>query len=119
MSTSGGPDVGDVAARPYLLTGGRTRPRQASVAIETIVVRAPVARNAPAQSFERARILQAVEAPLSVAEIAARLRLPITVVLVLVGDLVADGYLVASEPTTDLRGDLSFIERLISGVSAL
>lgn len=122
MTTPGeGQDFLDVAARPYLLTGGRTRPRQASVAIETIVVRGPaaLARTAVRQSFERARILQVLDAPLSVAEIAATLGLPLTVVLVLVGDLVAEGYLVASEPSAHLSGDLSFLERLISGVAAL
>lgn len=115
------PDGLDVAARPYLLTGGRTRPRQGGVAIETVVLRGPeaLARTAVRQSFERARILQVLDRPLSVAELAAILGLPLTVVLVLVGDLVAEGYLVASESSAELRDDLPFLERLISGVAAL
>ena len=116
MTDGGAPEFG---ARPYLVTGGRTRARDAAMAVETVVVLSPQRTTLP-QSFERARILDLlVVGPLSVAEIAARLGLTLTVALVLVGDLVADGLLLASEPALEVRHDVSLIERLISGVAAL
>ena len=115
MTAGGAPEFG---ARPYLVTGGRTRAREAGMAVETVVVLSPQRTTLP-QSFERARILDLLVGPLSVAEIAARLGLPLTVALVLVGDLVADGLLIASEPAVEVRHDVSLIERLISGVAAL
>ena len=115
---TGHDEVVELGARPYLVTGGRTRARQAELGIESVVVRSPSRTMLP-QSFERARILDLVDGPLSVAEIAARLRLPFTVVLVVVGDLVADGVLLASEPSSAYREDIGFLERLISGVAAL
>lgn len=109
-----------VSARPYLLTGGRTRPRAADIAIETLVVRAerPTATTWQATPEHR-QILTAISAPISVAELAAVLGLPVTVTLVLVGDLVADGLLVASSSSAMVRQDIPFLERLIAGVAGL
>lgn len=119
---AGAVDFGPVefAARPYLMTGGRTRSRQEGIALETIVVCSPTAASSTTpQPFERARVLDLLETPQSVAEIAARLNLPFTVVLVLVGDLVADGFLIASQSSAKFRYDIPFLERLICGVAAL
>ncbi len=110
----------EVAARPYLVTGGRTRARDASVSIETVVILASATAGPhPPAFFERARILAECRRPTSVAEIAARLHLPLAVALVLVGDLVAEGALLASASLPRPGDDVSFIERLIAGVAAL
>jgi hypothetical protein len=117
--TSFSDDPSELQARPYLVTGGRTRARVESLAMETIIVRAaPSHRVAPLASFETGRILDACIVPMSVAEVAARLHLPLTVALVLAGDLVADGLLLASTSSTS-QDDVTFIERLIAGVAAL
>lgn len=109
----------EVRARPYLVTGGRTRARIESVSMETVVVQVTAPRGVPAATFEKGRILTECAVPLSVAEIAARMRLPLTVALVLVGDLVADGLLLASTSSPRTLEDVTFIERLIAGVAAL
>lgn len=117
----------DELPRAYLLTGGRTGGGKADVKIETIVCRASGAPSThrsthPRQTLtpEQREIVDTCTAALAVAEIAAALALPIGVVQVLVGDLVHDGWLQASEtPTADLHSDIDFIERLISRVAAL
>ena len=107
--------------RPYLLTGGRTRPRGALVTMETVVQAigpAPLSASGPA-GVERARILRLAARPCSAAEVSARLNLPLAVALVLVTDLVADGLLDASMVTPRQAEDIFFLERLIAGVAAL
>jgi hypothetical protein len=108
--------------RPYLMTGGRTVATGPPVAMETVVVRSRLARNGPVprQAFERARILQECHRPCSVAEVAARLHLPLGVAAVLVTDLIIDGLLDASTARREKQAhDIELLERLIAGVSAL
>jgi hypothetical protein len=104
----------------YLLTGGRTGGGAAGVGIETVLVRdtSMVGRQG-GLSGELALILAACTAPVAVAEVAARVGLPLGVVQVLAGDLVSSGVLLRSSSTTSLADDVFFIERLIHGVAAL
>jgi hypothetical protein len=106
--------------RPYLMTGGRTGGGAAGIGIETILVRdhRSVAHRSD-WSAELAMIISACEAPVAVAEVAARTGLPIGVVQVLTGDLVSAGVLLRSSAPTSQADDVLFIERLIHGVAAL
>jgi hypothetical protein len=108
--------------RPYLLTGGRTGGGASGVAIETVLVRdqSAIPRQQP-WSNELAMIISACDQPVAVAEVAARVGLPIGVVQVLSGDLVTAGVLLrsASSSSMSLADDVLFIERLIHGVAAL
>jgi hypothetical protein len=110
----------DEAFRPYLLTGGRTGGGRAGIKIETLLVRD---LNVPAgphtTSPELARIADACDDPVAVAEVAVRVGLPVGVVQVLAGDLVSAGVLQRSSVTTSLADDVLFIERLIQGVASL
>jgi len=113
-------DEGDEAYRPYLLTGGRTGGGRAGVKIETVLVRDfDVPAVAHTTTPELARIVEACAGPVAVAEVAGRLGLPLGVVQVLAGDLVAAGVLQRSTATTSLADDVGFIERLIQGVASL
>ena len=104
----------------YLLTGGRTGGGAAGVGIETVLVKDASAFDRLAGlSGELALIIAQCEAPVAVAEVAARIGLPIGVVQVLAGDLVSSGVLLRSSSTTSLADDVLFIERLIHGVAAL
>jgi hypothetical protein len=107
--------------RPYLMTGGRTMASGPPVAMETIVVLSNLARRGPVprQAFERAQILRECQVPSSVAEVAARLQLPLGVATVLITDLLADGLLDASAVRWEQAHDIALLERLIAGVSAL
>ena len=104
--------------RPYLMTGGRTGGGASGIGIETVLVRdhgAPPGR----WSLETRMIVAACETPIAVAEVAARVGLPIGVVQVLAGDLVAAGTLLKSGSSLAQADDVLFIERLIHGVTAL
>jgi hypothetical protein len=104
----------------YLLTGGRTGGGAAGVGIETVLVKdVSVAGRQGGLSGELIRIIAACETPVAVAEVAARIGLPLGVVQVLAGDLVSSGVLLRSSSTTSLADDVFFIERLINGVAAL
>ena len=108
--------------RPYLMTGGRTAAAGPQVAMETVVVLSRLARNGPIprQAFERARILRRCQQPCSVAELAARLDVPLGVTTVLVTDLITEGLLDASTARREQQAyDVEFLKRLIAGVSAL
>ena len=109
----------DDAVRPYFLTGGRTR---ASVDLQFETIVAATARGTSAArrlGFELAEILALAESPLSIAEISAMLKIPLTVVLVLVGDLVTAGHLTMSQTNLAPADDIALIKRLIHGVRSL
>lgn len=107
--------------RPYMITGGRTAASRVDLAMETIVVLSEDARAGRHEplAFERAGVLSECEQPRSVAEVAARLGVPLMVALIVVGDLVGEGLLQASTTMSSQADDVSFLERLIHGVSAL
>jgi len=106
--------------RPYLLTGGRTGGGASGVGIETVLVRdQSVIPRQTAWSSEMSMIIAACDQPVAVAEVAARVGLPIGVVQVLAGDLVSAGVLLRSASSLTLADDVLFIERLIHGVAAL
>ena len=110
---SSAPD--DVVIRPFLLTGGRTRPIQDGLRVEALVQAQPPALAAPLR-FEARRIVEACQQPTSVAEVAADLRLPLGVTRVLVADLVADGCLQLAQQQ---EMSVELIERIRDRVRAL
>ncbi len=125
MSTDkAGHDEHERLVRPYLITGGRTRSARVDIAMETVVSLSATARDGGSgrgggAAFERAAVLAQCDQPRSAAEIAARLGIPLMVALIVVGDLVEDGLLEASEASSDQKDDVAFLERLIDGVSSL
>jgi hypothetical protein len=78
---------------------------------------APVPQSAPPESR---RIVDLCEPPMSLAEVSARLFLPIGVVRVLIGDLVAAGVLAVDDPhMVEHATDIQLLERLLHGIRAL
>lgn len=74
--------------RPYALTGGRTRPSGAPLDLIAIITAVPHARPDPlALAPEHLLLLTLCRRPMSVAELAADLDLPLGVVQVLLADL--------------------------------
>src|ERR1051325_6923045 len=82
-------DDGDMLVRPFIVTGGRTRPVDERLRMETLVSAAPAAPSAPL-GFERRRIVPLCQRPMSGAEIAAGLGVPVGVARVLIADLIAE-----------------------------
>jgi hypothetical protein len=105
----------DVLVRPFLLTGGRTRPLHDGLRVETLVSALPAALSAPLR-FERYRIVELCQTPLSVAEISAHLGIPLGVARVLVADLATEGFVSCAEPA---ELPIEMIERIRDRVRAL
>jgi hypothetical protein len=109
-------------ARPYTLTGGRTRAR-IELPIEA-AVEAVVASGATdwAPGDVRALMLRLCDTRQSIAEISSYAGLPIGVTRVLVGDLVESGHLRVHATLTD-HSDVSdrrrLIERTLVGLRAI
>jgi hypothetical protein len=103
--------------RPYAITGGRTRIDQDEIEVEALVTTTSVGATAWQLSFERRSIALLCRDVLSVAEIAAKLRLPIGVIRLLVGDMADQGLVDIHRPAQfDDRPDLSLLERVLYGL---
>ncbi len=101
------------AVRPFLVTQGRTT-GLSNIALEAQVL---VTRHGmdvrDTLTFEYRDIVSLVEEPLAVAEIAARLKLHLGVIRVLLGDLQQRGMVTTFEAGADLANDVDTIQRVI------
>jgi hypothetical protein len=113
--------------RPYAVTGGRTRPRL-DIAIEALVETTPRGRvgggrDGGSQGREQQYIVTLCDGRLqSLAEISARMHLPLGVARVLVADMAADGLVAVYEPTSLDANDAvgtELLERVLSGLRKL
>jgi|RhiMethySRZTD1v2_1073278.scaffolds.fasta_scaffold671224_2 DNA-directed RNA polymerase specialized sigma24 family protein len=107
--------------RPYTLTGGRARPITGGLGLLTYVeaLYAPEADLVNLQPEHRA-ILSLTRTALSVAEIAARIDLPVGVVRVLVGDLLQASLVSTFESdATTHPPDEDTLQAVIDGLRAL
>jgi len=109
-------------ARPYTLTGGRTRARielPIEIAVETLVSSGELDWS---PGDIRTVIVQLCGDRPSIAEISSYASLPIGVTRVLVGDLVESGHLRVHATLTDRSTDAErrrLIERTLDGLRAL
>ena len=121
------PDARDESAgprlvRPYALTSGRTE-SVVDLPIEATLEVLPSGREKTWPEGDLSgRIIELCGSSQSVAEVSARLSIPLGVALVLIGDLVSAGHLrtratISENTTTDERREL--IERTLSGLRAL
>jgi hypothetical protein len=86
----------DRPVRPYVVTGGRSRPSRNTVRPETLLVAADAAKPLPiSASTEERALLRMCRGLLSLVEAAVHLDLPVSVVSVVASDLIDDGYLAA------------------------
>jgi hypothetical protein len=83
-------DEDDLVIRPFLLTGGRTRPTRDDLRVESLI-QSLVGATTDTLRFEARRIVEICRDPTSIAELSAALRVPLGVVRVLVSDLAAEG----------------------------
>ncbi len=105
--------------RPYSLTAGRTRPK-VELALEALVASHPISleRQYELSNIENSIVELCRESP-SVAELAARLGIPIGVARVLVADLIEAGHVRVSATLKDDSSDderRELIERVLSGL---
>jgi hypothetical protein len=103
----------------YALTGGRTRATSDDLAIETLVSSTKAGLDSLRElRFEHARIVDVCRTPVSVAEVAVALSVPLGVARVLVSDLHAVHMLAVHKPA-GARGappSTAILERLLTGL---
>lgn len=113
--------------RPYAVTRGRTRPRL-EIALEALVETTARGRSAGTANGGYGREHQIISALCdgrhqSLAEIAARMQLPLGVARVLIADMAAEGLVAVYEPTsledTNDAVGTELLERVLSGLRRL
>jgi Protein of unknown function (DUF742) len=108
--------------RPYAITGGRTRHSQHTFTLITLVVsRSEAEFEYEYLEPESVQILELCrDRAVAVAEIAAHLDLPVSVVKILCGDLLnASLIIVQSPPGQDDQPSVELIERVMDGIRQL
>jgi hypothetical protein len=104
--------------RPYAMTGGRTT-AETQISLETqIQASTRASHHLGAYRWEAAKVVELVQSPMALIEIAARLQIPIGVARVLVADLVSDGAVVLHTPVKT-QSFASLLERVLDGVRNL
>jgi|SRR5690242_14939349 Protein of unknown function (DUF742) len=108
--------------RPYAVTRGRTQPSR-DIAIDAMLVTTFRGRQEGmyAGRDKHTIAMMCDAAPQSLAEVAARMRVPLGVARVLVSDMAVDGLLALHEPTDQDNDDdrLDMLERVLSGLRRL
>jgi Protein of unknown function (DUF742) len=104
--------------RPYAMTGGRTT-AETQISLEAqIQASTRASHHLGAYRWEAAKVVELVQSPMALIEIAARLQIPIGVARVLVADLVSDGAVVLHTPVKT-QSFASLLERVLDGVRNL
>jgi uncharacterized protein DUF742 len=118
---SGRSDPKGRLVRPYTVTGGRTRPTTyIDLELETLVSTTSLGETSPNLSLEWRSIALLCRDILSIAEISARLDLPLGVARVLVGDMAEEGMVRVHRPAlVGDRPDLALLERVLYGLRTI
>jgi Protein of unknown function (DUF742) len=108
-------DAAGPLVRPYAMTGGRTSSRQTNLELITLVVALrPVSRSIAASlEPECVQILFKCQQPRSIAEMAAELGLPLSVVKILIGDLIDKQLVMFRSAVTP---DVQVLQAVINGI---
>ncbi|WP_184080079.1 DUF742 domain-containing protein [Nocardiopsis mwathae] len=105
--------------RPFSLTGGRTRPSRTDFAMTSQVVAVPTMEPAELEP-EHLSVMGECARPVSVAEVAARTRLPLGVLRILIADLLDRGHvMVHISPWQQHRPDAQTLRSVIERIRAL
>ena len=100
--------------------GGQTRPAQDNLELETLVSTTSQGETSLTLGLERRSIALLCRDILSIAEISARLDLPLGVVRVLVGDMAEEGLVTVHRPASvGDRPDLALLERVLYGLRTI
>ena len=117
MSSTG--EYRDRPVRPYVLTGGRAAPTRNTIRPETLVIAASRGKPLPVSAGRMDRALLGMcRSLLSLAEAAAYLELPVSVVMVVASDLVDSGHLLVRTPA-GAPVNREILEELLHGLRKL
>ena len=111
-------DAGRVA-RPYMVTGGRTRPRgeRPFDLIDIVVATGAEPRRAFSPGPEHGHLLGLCQRPAVVADLTAAVRLPLGLVRVLLADLLEEDLISVSHQAQ--RTDPRLLQRVLDSLKAL
>jgi hypothetical protein len=102
------------------MTGGRTRPTHDDLAIETLVSTTSVGELTPKLTVEQRAIAVLCHDLLSIAEVSAKLHLPLGVVRILIGDMADEHLVMIHRPAhPGDRPDLALLERVLYGLHSI
>jgi hypothetical protein len=102
------------------MTGGRTRPTDDDLEIEALVSTTAIGEQTPRLTVEQRAIAALCHDILSIAEISARLHLPLGVIRVLVGDMADEHLVLVHRPArAGDRPDLALLERVLYGLHTI
>jgi hypothetical protein len=113
-------DAAGPLVRLYAITQGRARAITGELDLLTLVVSVQPEVHSDLVDAEYAQLLWICERPLSVAEAAAKIDLPLCVVKVMLADLTALGYLIYRNGWTP-RGahDMDTVQKVLDGIRKL
>jgi hypothetical protein len=111
------PELDHRRVRPYAITGGRTRPTHDTLELEALVSTTSVGERTPTLTVEQRAIAALCHDLLSIAEVSARLQLPLGVIRVLVDDMADEHLVIVYRPAhAGDRPDLALLERVLYGL---
>ncbi|GAA1289784.1 MULTISPECIES: DUF742 domain-containing protein [Saccharothrix] len=106
--------------RPYAMVRGRTRPLRPELHLVTQVRAMPSPSDPDSLSVEHLEIMELCRRPLSVAEVAAYLDVPLVVVKVLLSDLIQRGDVVIRDPSrAPVVPDRNLLQAVLDGVRGI
>lgn len=117
-----GSEVGGRLVRPFALTGGRTQPSRGDFTLITQVTAVDPGswRGDRRLPPEHRRILDLCDTPTAVAEIAAHLDLPVSVITILLCDLLESGRITARAPIHVTHApDPALLQKVRDGLARL
>lgn len=115
-----GPDGGGRLVRPFALTGGRTRPRNEFTLITVVSAVDPQPARHGRPQPEHTRILRMCGKPIAVAELAAHLDLPMSVVAIMLCDLLEAGRITVHAPrVVSPSQDIHLLQKVRDGLGRL
>lgn len=112
-------DAAGPLVRPYAVTGGRTHAGHYELDLITLVVAIDPDTHAPLVEPEHAEVLRLCAYPCSVAEVAAKLDMPIGVAKVLISDLIDRNYIIFRSGWQPVSPDLDMMQKVLNGIRNL
>lgn len=118
---TGADEFRESALRPYVITGGRSRPSRNTIGLETLLVVPDPPKPLPVSATREARALvRMCERLLSLAEAGAHLELPLSLVKILVSELVDSGHLTARSGIPQATApDSQLLQEVLDGLRRL
>jgi hypothetical protein len=109
----------DHPVRSYVLTRGRSRPTRNTLRPETLLLAADPPRQPPPADRHAREVVRLCRGTLALAEVAAHLGLPVSVVTILVSDLVDTGDLTLRSTQPHLPAGRDILEKVLDGLRNL